>query len=694
MEATSTTYSAEQQLRWHTDAGIKLVRVSRARKRAIDDEWQNTTIPFENVVSWVAQGGNVGIQVGEVSDWICGVDLDCKEAEQLAPRFLPETLSSRKGNQAPSVYVYRSPELGFEKFKDLSGDTIIDLKASNNGAGHMFVVEPSTHPDKGPYQWVGGFNPAAIAEVSKEELRAAVGTLAVATLIARNLPETGRHDLAMALAGYLLRNGTSAEAVKKMLLAAWEVKNAPRNGVRDIEDIVRDTKNKLDRNESATGGRTLEDLIPGLPSRIAKFLGWDSPTHDDTAVSQSPIQAPWPVLAEEAMYGLPGDIVRAIEPHTEADPVAILFNVLSSFGNACGRGAYVRIGPDFHYLNLFGVLAGETSKGRKGSSWGCPRDLWHTADTEWVSEHVMNGLSSGEGLIHAVRDAVAKKDKDGQEKVEDEGVQDKRLFVLESEFASTLKVANREGNTLSAIIRQAWDGDKLQTMTRNSPLKSTGAHISIVGHITKDELLRHLNDTEAANGFANRFIWLMVRRSKQLPFGGEWYKVDVAPLIERLVDALMFGGSHVAITWGSDAKEIWREVYGPLSEGKPGLFGAVTGRAEAQVVRLAAVYAVMDKSDVIHANHIHASLALWDYAEASARYIFGDATGDPVADQITDALKANPSGLKRTEISALFGRHKNADQLNRALMTLLKAGRIRRVEETTSGRTAERWFVA
>ena len=71
-----------------------------------------------------------------------------------------------------------------------------------------------------------------------------------------------------------------------------------------------------------------------------------------------------------------------------------------------------------------------------------------------------------------------------------------------------------------AVVRQAWDTGTLRTLTRNNPLTATDAHISIIGHITAEELRRHLTSTEAANGFANRFLWLPVRRSKQLPDGG------------------------------------------------------------------------------------------------------------------------------------------------------------------------------
>jgi hypothetical protein len=107
---------------------------------------------------------------------------------------------------------------------------------------------------------------------------------------------------------------------------------------------------------------------------------------------------------------------------------------------------------------------------------------------------------------------------------------------------------SREGNILSTIIRQAWDDGALQTLTKNSPMKATDAHVSIMGHITKSELLRHLTETETANGFANRFIWFLVKRSKELPFEGEWYKVDAVPLIRCLDSVLEFGKASVEVT--------------------------------------------------------------------------------------------------------------------------------------------------
>ena len=287
----------------------------------------------------------------------------------------------------------------------------------------------------------------------------------------------------------------------------------------------------------------------------------------DAYVASIPEPSSWPELAEEALCGLPGEIVGAVEPHTEADRVAVLASLLAAFGNAIGRGAFFRVGADVHHLKLNVGLVGDTSKGRKGMSWGYVRELMRAADGRWTEERVLHGLSSGEGLIYAVRDRLEGENKKGETVVFDEGVDDKRLLVLEAELAGVLKVMSREGNTLSPVIRQAWDDSALQTLTKNSPMKATAAHVSIIGHITKAELLRHLTETEAANGFANRFIWLTVRRSKKLPFGGEWHRVDTAPLVRRLSSALEFGSAPVLVTWGDSAREIWPEVYGPLSEG-------------------------------------------------------------------------------------------------------------------------------
>ena len=416
---------------------------------------------------------------------------------------------------------------------------------------------------------------------------------------------------------------------------------------------------------------------------------------------EPPASPPWPEpLAEPAFHGLVGEFVRLVEPHTEADPAALLVQFLVGFGNVVGRGAYMRAEADQHGSNLFAAVVGVSSKARKGTALGHVRRVLQDVDPEWASGRIQSGLSSGEGLIWGVHDPVEKQEpvrEKGrivgyQTVVVDSGVSDKRLLIVETELAATLRVMAREGCTLSTTIRQAWDTGGLRVMTKNNPAQATGAHISIIGHITRDELLRYLNSTEAANGFANRFLWICSRRSKLLPEGGRIQNVDFAPLVYRLTHAVATARDIGELQRNQEARHIWFRVYGELSEGRPGLGGSATSRAEAQVLRLSMLYALLDGASQIQAEHLLAALAVWEYAEASARYIFGDALGNPVADRILNELRTNPIGLTRTEIRDVFGRHCNSQEIESALRVLSENGLARSGKQETSGRSVERWL--
>ncbi len=285
--AQQPTNEAAALLSYYHNDGCKLVRLSRKTKQNVDKDWQNRDVPPSEILAWYERGGNIGMQLGAVSDWRGAADCDCPEAVALAPRFLPETLRLGKGSGVPDVYLYRSPELGFAKFTGLDGETLIDLKASNNGAGHQIAVPPSIHPDKGAYRWVRGYNPASIAEVSAAALRASVGRLAVATLIARNMPPKGAiHDFELALAGFLLRPGRLEQgAALEIMLAAWRVAGVNhREAERGVENALSSTAENIAAGQRATGGRILEELVAGMPAKIAKFLGWERAAGRDGAI--------------------------------------------------------------------------------------------------------------------------------------------------------------------------------------------------------------------------------------------------------------------------------------------------------------------------------------------------------------------------------------------------------------------------
>jgi hypothetical protein len=272
-----------------------------------------------------------------------------------------------------------------------------------------------------------------------------------------------------------------------------------------------------------------------------------------------------------------------------------------------------------------------------------------------------------------------------------EGEQDKRQLVLESEFASVLKMVARDGNTLSPVVRCAWDGKPLQALTKNSPARATGAHIAIVGHITADELVRLLNATEAANGFLNRFVLFMVRRSKLLPEGGRIDQVHWEPLLIRLRAAIDAARRAGRLGFDQDARRRWWKLYPQLTKPQAGLAGAVCARAEAHVVRLALLYALLDQADQIEREHLEAALALWEYAAASARWVFGDSLGDPLADEIYRALLEEPDGLTRSQVRDLFSRNRRSKDIGQALERLAATGRIHAERQQQRGRPAELW---
>lgn len=682
--------------REYLSRGVAVIPVPKGTKRPVLEEWQKLRLRENDLDSSFGSDTNIGVLNGEPSGGLVDVDLDAPEAVAVAAIFLPKTslVFGRPSNRA-SHWEYRcQPPPRTKQYKEIDGRTsLVELRST----GSQTIWPGSTHPSGEMSDFDCDGEPALIAG---DELRGAVSLLAACTLLIRHwLRASGsRHDLANALAGFLLRGGLEEAVVFKLVATA--AREAGDEEWRARKATARATARSLAAGKKTTGGPTLAALI-GEPvvAHLSEWLGFRVALVGDRSFRSFMSSPPYPApLAPEALHGLAGDIVHAIEPHSEADPAALLVQLLVAFGSVIGRGGHFVAEGDLHYTNLFATLVGPTAKARKGSAWGQILRVLKSADPPWAADRVVSGLSSGEGVIWAVRDPVTKceEQRDGTFKeVElDPGVTDKRLLVFEAEFASTLRVMERDGNTLSPIIRQAWDTGDLRTLTKNSPTKATGAHIALIAHITRDEVRRCLSRTEAGNGFANRFLWVCARRSKALPDGGRLHEVDFNALIKRLNAAISFARSARELRRGTRARVRWHAVYEQLSEGKPGLFGTVIARAEAQVMRLGCIYSLLDCSSVIRREHLLAALALWEYCEASARYIFGDALGDPIADGILRALHDAEDGLTRTAIRDLFARNRSATDLSRALDGLLERGLARFVTEDTGGHPAERWFAA
>lgn len=431
-----------------------------------------------------------------------------------------------------------------------------------------------------------------------------------------------------------------------------------------------------------------------------KFFNTIIPQQKDDIQEEEIEEAiPWPEdLPEAAYHGLIGEIIRAIEPYTEADNVALLMSFLTTIGNYIGKNIYTKVAADTHGTNIFTLLIGDTAKARKGTSLGPIREVFKRIDEEYIKTKNVEGLASGEGLIWAIRDKredYIKDKKTGEfvKELTDLGVDDKRLLVTESEFATILKRMQREGNVLSPIIRQAWDGYKIQSLSKNNPAIVTGPHVSIIGHITVEELRNHLRDVELFNGFANRFIWQCVRRSKLLPEGPVIPDTIYNEIIQKLVDVFRWARENKGeIRRDDEATEFWKEAYPILTESKDGVIGAITSRAEAQVLRLSLLYAILDKSKVIRKRHIESALAIWQRSEQSVEFIFGDSSGDEIQDRILEALKRGP--MTQTEVYVnVFNRKIPAIRIRDTLQKLSAKGLIIGKSIPTKGRSKTVWEI-
>lgn len=394
-----------------------------------------------------------------------------------------------------------------------------------------------------------------------------------------------------------------------------------------------------------------------------------------------PAPAGWPEPPEPAAWsGMAATIVETVAPHTEADPVAILAQLLVGAGALVGRGAWLQIEATRHHPNEFVVLVGDSAKARKGSSWDHVARILARADRAFTGR-VRTGLSTGEGLIWAARDP------DGV----DPGVTDPRLLVVEPEFVAVLKATGRDVNTLSPVLRAAWDGRPLALLTRTAPARASAAHIAVVGHITAAELAHHTTALEAANGFLNRFCFIACRRTRLLPEGG-----DPDPLAGTGIEARL--GAHLAaarragqVHLNPAARLAWHDAYTRLAEPDDGLTGALCARAEAHALRLALLYALVDGETTIRLGHLQAGLALWGYAARSVAWALRTTSTDPIAERIHAALTASPDGLTRTQLRDLYGRNLPSARIDAALVALGHSGRAQRHRVTTGGRPAEVW---
>lgn len=418
---------------------------------------------------------------------------------------------------------------------------------------------------------------------------------------------------------------------------------------------------------------------------------------------------PFPVLHRDAFYGLPGKIVDAVLPHTEAHPAALLSQYLAEFGAHIGPGAHLKIANERHPALLHVLIIGRSSDGAKGTSAAVTRALFNAAEAPPHGAGArrgplqvvtfndplrrVGGLSTGEGLIELVRDGNGKNPDD---KDFDEGVHDKRLLVIEEEYVAVLAVMDRSGSTLAKQLRDAWDFKRLQTLTRAKPLLATGAHIVVIGQATPGEFKLKLKEGLLLGGTINRNLLIASRRSSDQPHGGNIPDDLLAEFGPSIAESIAAATREEELRLTVDALELWESAYPRLVRARPdGPVAQSLARARPQVKRLSLAYALADGAGDIDEPHLRAALALWKYAEDTAEWLFGAHVDTGETDGLLKFIADGGStGRTRTEITVgFYNKHKKAAEISTVLGELIKDGRVRQeTDRSGPGRPTARYF--
>ena len=496
------------------------------------------------------------------------------------------------------------------------------------------------------------------------------------------------------------------EAARDMHARAWSVDDATavlaavggKLGLEpdDLEDIPRQVRNAFDK--PATPGFAKQETARIVCTSSAAAAASDDEEYlaelESIPLPMPPALPPRPELA--LAHGVIGDFLRRVEHETEANAVALAGTLLAGIGNCIGRGPHAIVGRSYHYTNLFVAIVGNTGVGRKGTGGDIVADCLRPADDNWAQWCHSPNLVSGEGVIDALRDPVTKmvqkkggKPDDFEAITIDPGAIDKRLLITCPELASAMKAGNRENSILSQTLREAWDGKTLRTLAKNCARTATDPHLSIVGHVTRHELVKVARESDIYGGTYNRFIFLLSDRARLLPHGGDLDDLGTVPA--RIADVITFARGVGRVRRSPAADRLWESVYHELTTPAGSeLLAAVISRGEAQTLRLSLLMALAAQRDTIEADDLHAALDLWRYAVASARVIFGQ-VHDPLFERIVAAVNERP-GITRSQLHKRLGWKLGSAELVAALSRVQGTGVIHRRRIETGGRPSEQWL--
>src|SRR5882672_7304701 len=188
------------------------VPVRYKSKIPIGDVWQKLIITRDNIAThFNGTRMNVGFQLGRNSKGLTDIDLDCDEAIELAPHFLPKTPAYFGRRSKPNSHLLYTiddaPAQAVIKYEDRIGagaKSIVELRMGGGDRGAQTVYPGSTHESGEVIEWSHEGTPA---HSDYATLKSAAAKIAVGTILRRAWPGRSGHNASLTLGGFLSHAG-------------------------------------------------------------------------------------------------------------------------------------------------------------------------------------------------------------------------------------------------------------------------------------------------------------------------------------------------------------------------------------------------------------------------------------------------------------------------------------------------------
>jgi hypothetical protein len=412
------------------------------------------------------------------------------------------------------------------------------------------------------------------------------------------------------------------------------------------------------------------------------------------------IEKPFPPpMTRKAFPGIIGEIVDIAEAQCGVSREAVAMGFLVGMGNILGREFVFAQGNN--HLNMFAVVVGFSEEGGKGMAWNPSESLLRHIDYEWMNKRRYGSFNSGDGIVVVLRN--------NRKIPKDRTTLDNRLFIQTEEFSKVLKAINWANNNLEEVLCECWDcKSAINSTNKKDDFFAENPFVSIFGNTTPRALKVYLGILQQENGFGNRFLWPMVRKTRVESFPEDvgWYQHqnvlkhfgEVLEWARKLKEQAPPEG--ILMGWANDGV---RDLWDSFCKSYDKISNVLLARRKPIVLRLASNFAVFEKSLKVGVKHLEAGMEHWRYNVDSIDHNFGDdiCITNPKTKAMFWLLQKAPIGpsgspeLSRTALStgAFRGNQASPVEVQQAFHGLLEAKVARFEMRKGLGRATEMWIL-